>query len=91
MWVTKQAAVSNTFRHSAPSIYTKWIGNSAVLEHTKNKLSVIANSDLSVLISGAEGSDKIIAARSLHDTIQHGDFTEIHCEQWQPPLSALHL
>ncbi|MBL4763603.1 MAG: helix-turn-helix domain-containing protein [Gammaproteobacteria bacterium] len=83
MWVTKRSDIDDTLNRSDSSTTETWVGRSTALIDTKNQLNAIASSDLPVFISGAEGSGKIIAARSLHDKISHGAFIDEHCELWK--------
>jgi DNA-binding NtrC family response regulator len=61
---------------------TSWIGESAFIQITKQRLGAMSKSELPVLIIGEIGTGKEIAARMLHDcsTRSGAPFISINCQ-----------
>ena len=56
-------------------------GRSAVMEHLRQSIAAIAETDVNVLISGSTGTGKEVAARALHarSARAQGPFVHINC------------
>lgn len=66
-------------------IFESWrehiVTRSPAMEHLLNQVKQVANSDVSILITGASGTGKEVLARSIHeaDTERHGQLIAINC------------
>lgn len=69
-----------TMRH-VPFSLDSVIGDSPVMQSVKNTISKVANSDLSVLITGETGTGKEVFANAIHQLSvrRFGPFVKINC------------
>ncbi|WP_022665927.1 sigma-54-dependent transcriptional regulator [Desulfospira joergensenii] len=66
---------------SENSSLTQLIGNSPAMDKIRRDIHLFASTDSSVLIQGASGTGKELAARAIHDASkrQSGSFVKVNC------------
>lgn len=77
----QSARAENNQSSDDPSIYRKIIGDSEPMKRTRNTISRVSDSDVTVLITGESGTGKELVARNIHFlSPRHGKpFMSINC------------